>query len=127
MVILKGVKSEIDVKVCADVRGDSGRIIKVPFIATFKKLSVTQSEELLDSAPDEFDDQKDYLRKQNKFQIDAIKANLLGYRDVPTETGEKFEFTPENLDQMLDVPEYKVALWDGLIYAIRGKDAERKN
>ena len=127
MNILKGVKSEIDVKVTAEVRADTGRVIKVPFIARYKKLSVTESEELMDSAPDGWEDQKDFFKKQNKFQVDAIKANLLGWREVPTETGEAFDFTDENVDAMLEVPEYKLALWDGLLYAIRGKQALAKN
>jgi len=37
MALLKGLKDRIDVKVTAEVMGDMGRKIKVPFVITLKK------------------------------------------------------------------------------------------
>jgi hypothetical protein len=127
MTILKGVKSEIDVIVKAEILGDNSQVTTVGFTATYRKLKVSEVQALMARAPRYQAGDDDYLRREAEFRRDSITENLLGWHSVPTTTGEEFAFTPENLGEMLEVPEYRAALWNGLMVAMSGKAALEKN
>lgn len=117
MAILKGVKSQIDVKITAEIDADNGRTIQVPFLATYRKPPVSETRELLEkiNSPDGVMDEE------------LIDQYLLGWQNVPTETGEPFPFTAENVAAMLEVREYRAALVKGLLSVVLGKAALQKN
>jgi hypothetical protein len=120
--ILKGVKTEIDVKVTAEVLQDNGRILKVPFMVTFKKPSRSENEALIEREKT-YDEDTRYTR----FKAAALKEHVLGWSGVPTATGEEFEFTEENLDAMLEITEYLNALWVSFTAVATGRGALKGN
>lgn len=134
MTILKGVKSQIDVKVIANIDSDNGRTINVPFIVTSKKpnteekketlrkigenRSILEAEEAGVAAPDGCE----------RYTDDEFIADyLIGWKGLTGEDGSTVEYNPENLAIVLDAPEYKGALVGGLWKALVGKDALAKN
>lgn len=128
--ILKGIKSELEVKVTAEVLTGSGRPTKIPFLVTYKKNGVKATEKVMAKEPEiprTVQDRPEYTRAVIKFQQDVLREHVLGWREVPTETGEPFEFNAENLDAMLDATEYLNALWDGFLSVSSGREALAKN
>jgi len=126
MAILKGVKDEINVKVCAEVNADHGKTIKVPFVVMYKKPGTSEAKEVLRKLNPGYDE--DGVQLEPEVTDDELMDEyVLGWSDVPTSTGEEFEFSLENLEVMLDVPEYRIALVQGLRDVLLGKAAMRKN
>jgi len=123
--ILKGVKDKIDVKVTAEIETDNGRTIQVPFMATFKKLN-SEDRALARLRFFGENDDDDNVIKEALSTEDLMDEYLLGWSNVPTETGEPFEYTPENLAEMLSAPEYADALYRGAYCAAFGKAALKK-
>jgi len=122
MAILKGVKDRIDVKVTAVVETDNGKDINVPFVVTYKKCTVPETVEIEEKLKHQFDDAGN-ITVEPMSDIDLVKMLVLGWSQVPTQTGEEFEFNDENLDEMLQTREYLVALVTGAKQVLWGKEA----
>lgn len=126
MAILKGVKDRIDVKVTAEVEGDNGTTIKVPFVVTYKKPPESVAKQLKKSLYPGVDADGIPL-ESDVTDHELMEEYLLGWSKVPTSTGEEFEFTPENVEAMLEAREYRLALVRGFLSVLLGRDAIRKN
>lgn len=119
--ILKGVKSEIDIKVEAAIRGDCGTVESVPFVATFRTMKQSERQSwrksaahILETGPAEWD------------QAEQVRKYLVGWKEFPTTTGESLEFNEENVSMVLDAVEYCDALYAGFLDMINGA-AKPKN
>lgn len=121
MAILKGVKDRIDVKVTAVVETDNGKDINVPFVVTYRKCGVPETVEIEEKLKRKFDDAGNIVEPMS--DMDLVKMLVLGWAQVPTQTGEEFEFNDENLEEMLSVREYLVALATGAKQVLWGKEA----
>lgn len=121
MTILKGVKDRIDVKVTAVVETDNGKDINVPFVVTYRKCGVPETVEIEEKLRPKFDDAGNIVEPMS--DMDLVKTVILGWAQVPTQTGEEFEFNDENLEEMLSVREYLVALTTGAKQVLWGKEA----
>lgn len=122
MAILKGVKDRIDVKVVAECETDNGTTTKVPFVVTFKKPSVTESRDLIERLSDKLDDDGNVILPKITDE-ELAKEYILGWAGVPTITGEPYEFTPENLAEMMEAREYLAALTRGMNEVLFGREA----
>lgn len=125
--ILKGIKSSIELNVVAEVLTDNGRTLKVPFLVTYRKPSVSEARDMMSREPLPQDNPREYTQLRTRFQQEVLRDNVLNWREVPTETGEPFEFSAENLNEMLDATEYLAALWSGFLTVVTGKGALTKN
>ncbi|MFT5766736.1 MAG: hypothetical protein ACI9DH_000555 [Halioglobus sp.] len=126
MAILKGVKNKIDVKVTAKLDSDNGRTEQVTFIVTYKKPNVEEQRELQARINPDINDNGDPVVDPITDQ-EIVDEYVLGWKEVPTETGEPFDFTPENVDAMMSAREYRAAIIEGLLTAVFGKGALAKN
>lgn len=115
MALLKGVKDRIDVKVTAEVMGDMGRKIKVPFVVTLKKPTQSEARAIGLAAKDETLDMESTIREW-----------LYGWSGLQGPGGEDVPFSEEALQEMLDSIEYTAALTDGIAEVLRG-GAKAKN
>lgn len=117
--ILKGVKDRLDVKVTAKVEQGLGKSEPVTFVATYRR---PPSSEV-----------KDLIRQMNDRHAEPISDDdlldryLMGWKGLLDAEGEEITFTQENLDQVLEVMEYRVALVDGMTQVVFGKSALAKN
>ena len=117
MLVLKGVKSELDVKIAVEVDSDLGRTTQVKFIARFRKPGITEAKTLMDRlSSDEGVDEQTLMQEY-----------LLGWRDVVDDSGEPVEFSEENVNAMLEAREYRSALSSALLSVVLGKQALAKN
>ncbi len=114
MAILKGKKDQIAVKVVAELDGDLGKTIRVPFIAVYKKLTAEEAravqERLVGGLSDE----------------DLVREHLIEWRDMPGENGETVEFSAEALDEAMTMFGYLRALVNGYMEAQFGKEVLRR-
>lgn len=114
MAILKGKKDQISVKVVAELEGDLGKKIRVPFIATYKKLTAPEAravqERLVDGLSDE----------------ELIREHLIEWRDMMGDNDELVEYSPEMLEEALLIFGYLKALVNGYMEAQFGKEVLRK-
>ncbi|MCB9457990.1 MAG: hypothetical protein H6671_18570 [Anaerolineaceae bacterium] len=118
MLILKGVKSQIDIKLTAIIDGDLGKEIQVPFVATFKIPPVSEIKDVLTQIQSDEGMEDEVL----------MDRYLLGWKNIETADGQQVDFTPENLAAMLESRPYRKALADGLRIILLGKkEPLRKN
>jgi hypothetical protein len=145
MAILKGIKETIDVDVEAVCAFDRGTVVKVPFVVTFKRPSKRQArKELIDliygyeSDEQEKDENgkpifvaglpKYVFVESTLTEQERYTECVLGWRDLLDQEGNAIPFTPENLQLLVDTPDYTAALWDGLLFAYKsGKQVLEKN
>ena len=115
--ILKGMKSQIDVKVTAEVDSDLGRTIPVTFVATFRKPPVSETREVLEQvqSAEGVDDES------------LMDRFLLGWKELRGEDGSDIPYTPEALAAVMDSREYRTALVRGLMSVLIGRRALEKN
>jgi len=125
MAVLKGVKDKIDVKVTAEIEMDNGRSMNVPFVTTFRKLTAEEVDQARELITVEKDDHGNITKDAIGVEV-IMDTYLLGWSNVPTETGEPFPYTPDNLAEMLTAPEYRDALYRGFYEATFGKVALKK-
>ena len=111
MGFLKGTKDKLTVKLTAELDSDLGRMVRVPFRATYKKLPVDEAREVANKcASSEMSDD------------DVIDAYLIGWEmngedDVPV------EFTPEKVAEAMQEREYRTVLVDGFMQVQFGRSA----
>jgi hypothetical protein len=122
MAILKGVKDRIDVKVTAVVETDNGKDINVPFVVTYKKCTVPETVEIEEKLKTQLDAAGN-VTAEPLSDPDLVKMLVLGWSQVPTQTGEEYEFSDEHLAEMLDTREYLVALVTGAKQVLWGREA----
>lgn len=116
MGILKGVKEQIDVKVTANLDSDNGRTIQVPFVITAK-------------VP-KFDERKETLTRANEDAItdeELCNRYLIGWHSLQGADGEEVKFCDEALAEVMQEVPYRKAVVEGIMTAILGKEALRKN
>ena len=113
--ILKGIKSEIDVKIEVVIVGDCGTIDTVPFVATFRTMKQSERQawrkmvgEIMRETPELWD------------QAEHVRKHLIGWKEFPTTTGEVLEFNDDNVSMVLDAIEYCEALYAGFLSVING-------
>jgi hypothetical protein len=112
MSLLKGVRSEIDVKIEVPVGDDSGSVC---FVATYRKMTQTQRQQWREKTAERL---RTFPEKHD--QAEHVREWLLGWRDLKGPTGEEVEFSPENLDVALDAVEYCEALYSGFLDMVNG-------
>jgi len=116
MALLKGVKDRIDVKVTANVDGDMGRTIKVPFVITAKKPPQSERKQALKlMSGGDMDDEA------------IIREYLLGWHGLQGADGSDVPYSEESLQAIIEAPEYLRAVVQGILTAIAGKEALAKN
>lgn len=104
MSILKGVQSEVTVNVKAEITGDYGKKIMVPFKARYRRYTIHEAKELMDRVKtDDLDDET------------LINEVLLGWSDLRGNNNETVEFCPEALSEAMSVMGYRKALVEGFI------------
>ena len=114
-IILKGIKDQIDVKVTAEIDGDCGTSINVPFIVTYKKPTKSESIELIKRITG------DGAEKITDEEL--VGEYVLGWRELPDQNGEPIPFTPENLQLLTDTREYSSAIATGFQQVLFGRKA----
>ena len=114
--ILKGQKSQIDVKITADVESDNGKTIRVPFVCTFKKPKVDEARDTLTA-----------LQSGDLKDEDFISDYLIGWKGLDDDNGDAVEFNVDNLAEVINVREYRAAIVQGLMSVIAGREAIAKN
>lgn len=115
MAFLKGVKDELTVRTVAEVDQGEGKLVKVPFKVTYKRLSVDEVEQ----ASSRIDSGESSMR-------DVIRQYLVRWDDLEGADGEPVEFNDENLSYALNDPDYLSALAYGYICVQSGKRAADK-
>lgn len=111
--ILKGVSDQIWIKTTAHVRQDKGRHIEVPFELRCKVPSVTRTKELAEQFKD----------PDSGINDAAVFRELVTDWDMPGADGEKVDFNENNIDLVLDHPDYMKAVGDAMLELIFGKEA----
>ena len=111
MSFLRGVKDTIQVKLIAEVQGDMGRVIKVPFRARFKKLRTDETKAVLERI-------KDGAASDD----DLVREYLVDWSEMPGENGDEVEFSPEMLTEAMQVREYREALVRGFMLVTFGRE-----
>lgn len=127
MAILKGVKSEIDVKVTAVIDGDMNTTTKVPFVVRYKKPTFEEGKEIRQRLAVQTPEDEEETGLTTITDEEIAENYIVDWKNVPTSTGEPFEFNPENLEEMMSVREYRRALVQGFLEVLLGKEALRKN
>ena len=99
-----------------DVPMDMGRTERHSFILELKRLSVTETKELVEEA-------------QNKEVTDdeMIRRYAVGWEGVSDENGEPLDFNTANLEAVMDIPYVRKAIMAAFIEDVFGKEAARKN
>lgn len=116
MSFLKGVKDQVEVHISVVVAGDLGKKIKVPFKATFQRLSVQDANDVMQKcANEEMTDE------------DVLRSYLVGWRDLKGANDEEVEFSEDALTEALAVREYRTALIDAYMQVQHGRSFDSKN
>lgn len=99
-----------------DVPLDMGRTEKQTFIVELKRLSVSETKELVEEA-------------QNREIADEemLRRYTVGWEGISDENGEPLEFNTVNLEAVMDIPYVRKALMSAFIEDVFGKEAARKN
>lgn len=116
MILLKGVKDSIDIKVTANIDTDNGRTLKVPFIITAKKPTTKEQRDIGNA-----------LRDDRMTDDQLIAEFLMGWKGLQGADGNDVPFNDETLEMVLDAPEYRAAIQRGIKEALLGKEALAKN
>jgi len=111
--ILKGVSDKIWIKTTAKVRQDKGRHIDVPFEVQCLVPSTSRIRELRKEISDDANELTDAQLAQ-EFIVDW---------DMPGADGNKVEFNEQNMDIVLDHPDYIGAIANALTELLFGKEA----
>lgn len=118
MLILKGVKSQIDMKLTAVIDSDMGKETQVPFVATFRIPPVSEVNEIL----------RRINENEGVEDSELMDRYLVGWKNIETADGQPVEFTPENIAILLESRPYRKALAEGVRMAMFGKkEPLRKN
>lgn len=115
MSVLKGVTDQIWIKTTAKVRQDKGRHIDVPFELRCNVPSVSRIRELREAFQD----------PDNGITDESMFRELVTDWDMPGGDGNKVEFSDENIDLVLDHPDYLQAVSNALLELLFGKEALR--
>lgn len=110
MGFLKGSADELTVRTTASLVQADGRLVKVPFKATFQRLSTPEREQV---ARD--------INEGARTQRDVIRDYIRGWHDLAGDDGEEVEFNTENLEFALSNPDYLDALTHAYMDAQSGK------
>lgn len=117
MSIFKGTKDRIVLGVTAEIPIDNRKILKVPFRAVYKRMTVT-----------EINDLQTRIEGGEESPADIVRQYLIEWRDLPSSDDNEVEFNDANLDEALEEPAYLMALYQGLISAqMGGKAVRQKN
>ncbi len=122
MGLLIGQRDRVTVKLTAVMIGDLGKDIKVTFKGTYKKLAVSEAQQLLNDLNDDNTPVKDE---------DVITEHLLSWSEMPAPEASESDtvaFSPEALAEALEVDGYRRALVEGFMAVQFGREfLKRKN
>ena len=115
MSLLKGVKNEITVNVVAIFEGDLSKKIKVPFVATYKRLDVSDAKKVMSDVTEGVlsDD-------------DIINSYLVTFSELSDANGDRLEYSTDIVAEMLEHSGYRQALIKGFMQAQFGKEAVKQ-
>jgi len=99
MSFIKGKKDEVLVRVTAELNGDLGKKTKVPFVVTFKRYSVSESQVL-----------GERIRNSELSDEDLLRAVVLDWRELHGTDEQEVPFSVEALHELAEIREYRVAL-----------------
>lgn len=100
-----------------DVPLDMGRVERQNFVAKFKRLSASETRELIE----EFQSDKGITDE------DLMGRYLLDWEGVSDDNGGDVPYTRANLDAMMDIVYVRKALVNAFVEDVFGKEATRKN
>jgi len=123
--ILKGIKSEIDVKVCAECECDNGTTVKVPFVITVKKPTNPERDELIKRLEPEIDDDGNTVRPVIT-DAELAEEFVLGWKNLQDADGNEVLFSIENLHTLIGWREYATAIRNGMMEVIHGRAVAAK-
>ena len=118
MGILRGTSDTIEVKAKAAISEDLGKVRNLTFKVTFQRRGREAVQEIIANLNDSDSD----------VTVGSIlRDDLVGWRELEGEGGE-VDYTADNLDAMIDHPEYCKALFDAWGSAQMGRTiANTKN
>ena len=95
---------------------DMGIIEKSTFVVELKRLSVTETKELISDAQD-----------KTLSDEEMMNTYCMGWEGLYDDDGKELAYTPSNLELVLDIPYIRKALMNAFIEDVFGKEAVRKN
>lgn len=118
MGILKGLETEVEVHTVAKITMDLGRVETLKFKTKFRRRTKREAQAIIEQMTDPDTDVT---------EESILQEDLLGWRDLKGDGGD-VEYTPENLDAMLNHIEYVKALFEAWGVAQMGRSiANAKN
>ena len=117
MAHFKGVKDQLRVKVKARIPLDEGKFQTVPFVCIYKVPDVPTARQLTKDAQDgAINDQE------------VVDEYLVGWDKLLDENDDPIEFSPENVNDAMDLAPYARAIVGGFLELLFGREAlKRKN
>ena len=120
------------VRVDLEIPGDLGKVTRGHFIVEFRTLKKSEID-AIDLA--QLEDAKRLRKQIEADEVDALpdrtgeilRDYAVGWENVADAEGEPLEFTPENLDRLLELPFVREGMARAFRTQILGREAERKN
>lgn len=100
-----------------DVPLDLGKVERQQFVVKFKRLSATETRELVE----------EFQADKGVSDEDLMRRYLLDWEGVSDEDGNDIPYTSTNLDAMMDVVYIRKAIVNAFVEEVFGKEATRKN
>lgn len=95
---------------------DMGKSEKQTFNMEFRRLSVTETKELVEEA-----------QSAGVSDEDMIKRYAVGWDGIKDEDGNDLDFTAKNLEELMDIPYVRKAIMQAFVEDVFGKESVRKN
>ena len=95
---------------------DMGKTERQSFVMEFKRLSVTETKELVKMA-----------EEQTLDDINVIADNAMDWEGVKDEDGNDVDFSVSTLESLMDIPYVRKAIMNAFLEDVFGKEAIRKN
>ena len=115
MSIFKGAKDQIALKVTAQMMQDYGKVLKVPFVAVYKKLSPSEAKAVMER-----------VQAEEIGDTEVVTEHLIEWRDMPGAEGADLDFSPEALAEALETDGYRRALVEGFMEVQFGRETVRR-
>jgi len=108
-------KNQIKTKVVVEVLGDLNQVEKSDFVATFRKLAVSDVRYVVES-----------VKSGDVEENDLIKENLIDWEGVLDYEKNEVSFNAENLNSLLEIVEARKAL-AAAFWRVQSGEIARKN
>lgn len=124
ILIIKGLKNMLKLankstykrSITVDVPLDMGKTERSSFVMEFKRLSVTETKELIEESTFKSISDEDMLQRY-----------AVSWEGVVDDDGKDLVYNRANLERVLDVPYIRKAIMNAFIEDVFGKEATRKN